>query len=414
MLPLEDLTAAPDSLPEVLVVGAGPVGLFTALVLAGQGISVQVIDAERRPAARSYALVLHSATLDMLAPYGFIDEILARCHRVTTLACYEGPERKASLDLNLKERDFPFVAVLGQQTLETLLAGRLAELGVAVGWNRRLLALEDAESLSALIEPVDRRGRDLLVAPRFVVGADGHRSTVRQSWEIPFPEVAKPTTLAVFELTSPFDLGGEARVVLDRGTRAVLWPLGHGRLRWSFEVEGWEGFVEPRFKSRVFAGIGEEPFAYLVREKLDELVGLRAPWFVGNVGQILWSMAVRFEHRLASPFGRGDVWLAGDAAHLACPIAAQSLNRGLQEAHDLAWALYRILRLGASRDLLADYGERARRRWSPLLGVAGPPVSGPSTDTWVRANASQLVGCLPATGADLAALLGSWDLTLKN
>jgi 2-polyprenyl-6-methoxyphenol hydroxylase-like FAD-dependent oxidoreductase len=209
------------------------------------------------------------------------------------------------------------------------------------------------------------------------------------------------------------DLGSEVRVVFAAGRPSVLWPLGHGRVRWSFVVEDWEGFVEPRFKSRVFAGIGEEPFAYLVREKLDQLVAQRAPWFAGAVGEILWSMAVRFERRLAESFGRGEVWLAGDAAHLATPIAAQSLNRGLREARDLARALHGILRLGKPRELLDRQGEQARAAWQSLLGLAGPPLAGSATEPWVRANALQLVGCLPATDGALAALLGTWDLRLR-
>ncbi|HSG38864.1 MAG TPA: FAD-dependent oxidoreductase, partial [Thermoanaerobaculia bacterium] len=152
----EDTLQSADEAPEVLVVGAGPVGLFTALTLADLGVRVQVVDQERRPAARSYALALHPQSLRLLAEAGVTGELLAHAHRIDSVAFYEGTERRAALDLSGLP-DFPHVAVVPQQILEGALASRLAQRGAAVLWNHRVSDLElDDRMTLAKVERLER------------------------------------------------------------------------------------------------------------------------------------------------------------------------------------------------------------------------------------------------------------------
>lgn len=413
----EDLAPEVDGEPEVLVVGAGPVGLFAALLLADRGVRVQIVDEERRPAARSYALALHPGSLKLLDKVGLTPDVVDPAHRLTSLAFYDGGEPRARLDFSLLPEPFPFVAVLPQQSLEGILESRLKELGVPVLWNHRLGSLR-LKTAGPVAEVGRLAGggtpgleRSFTVRPRFVLGTDGHRSAVRHALAVEFPEVGPAELFAVFELSSPDDPDSEVRVVLGEGTSSVLWPIGRGRLRWSFQIPDWEGFVEPRFKNRFFADVGEEPFPYLIREKLEELLAERAPWF-GTPGEIVWSMAVRFERRLAGRFGRDAVWLAGDAAHLASPVGNHSLNMGLWEAHELAARIVRSLRGDAPADALELQGQAAHAAWRALLGLRGRPVAGPDASPWVRKRAARILPCIPASGRDLELLLEQVGLSL--
>src|SRR3954453_490667 len=124
-----DVLQIPQERPEVLVAGAGPVGLMAALVLAEQGIQVQIVDQEKRPAARSYALALHPQSLRLLDEVGLADELLARAHRIERLAFYEGMERRAELDFTALPAEFPYIAVLPQQILEGTLESALKRRG---------------------------------------------------------------------------------------------------------------------------------------------------------------------------------------------------------------------------------------------------------------------------------------------
>ena len=83
--------------PEVLVVGAGPVGLFTALSLARRGVPVQIVDKEWRTAAHAYALALHAGSLRLLKDLGLLDAVLEQAYPVRSIGLYDGAERRAEL-----------------------------------------------------------------------------------------------------------------------------------------------------------------------------------------------------------------------------------------------------------------------------------------------------------------------------
>lgn len=163
-------------------------------------------------------------------------------------------------------------------------------------------------------------------------------------------------------------------------------------------------------RAGAWTGLGDDPFHYLVRDRLAGLLAEMAPWFKAEPGEILWSQAVRFERRLASRFGLGNAWLLGDAAHLASPVGSQSMNVGLREAHDLSRRLGAILREDYPENLLDRYEEDRRREWRRLLGQSGTPEPAGTATAWVRKNAARILPCVPASGADLALLLGQIGL----
>jgi len=426
---------APDTEPEVLIVGAGPVGLFAAILLSEKGIRVEIVDQEERPAARSYALALHPATLRLLAEVGIAGDLLEQAHPVDTLSFWSGAERQAVLDLSSSSSssssssgsspDFPCVAVLPQQLLENALESRLTQAGGRVLWNHRVRELHvgGGAAFAAVdrVEKVERPegsrvvvAESFIVRPELVLGADGHRSIVRKALRDSWIEMSPPELFAVFEVSVDGDPGNEVRVVLDNGQSGVFWPLGRHRARWSFQIDEWEGFEEPRHKNRRFPQVADEPFPYLVHDRLRELIAERAPWFNQPLGEIIWSMAVRFEHRLAGRFGAGNAWLAGDAAHLASPIGSQSMNLGLREAWELARGFDWILREDSPLTLLERYNTERRHEWRRLLGVLGRPHTGPATPSWIKQNAARLIPCIPAAGDDLDCLLRRIGLDLAQ
>src|SRR5437773_9024112 len=141
---------------EVLVVGAGPVGLWLALSLAEAGVQVSIIDRESRITARNYACALHPFTLKLLNRLGLATAAIERGSRVEKLAFYEGQSRRAEVDLSKLPGDFPFVLILPQSTLESLLEQRLRQAGVGVQWNHRFDALaEEQEQVYATVEELE-------------------------------------------------------------------------------------------------------------------------------------------------------------------------------------------------------------------------------------------------------------------
>lgn len=409
---------------EALVVGGGPVGMLAALGLARRGIGVELVEEEWRPAARSYALALHPRTMELLDEAGLLESLPGQGHRVDRMVFYEGTERRAEVSFSELPGAYPFVLVLPQKALEAALAEQARRRGVKVRWSHRLARLElDGPGSRATVERLGKESTGYGVAGTvwvveaetvttagLVVGADGHRSVVRRALGGELQELSDPRLYAVFEITSRAEQDlSEVRVVLGPRTTDVLWPLGGNRFRWSFELEVSTVDLDRPDKSRLAVQVGRQVYPYLSRDDLATLLEQRAPWFDPAVDEVTWSVAVRFESRLATTFGRGRVWLAGDAAHLAPPVAVQSMNFGLAEAWDLSDRGAQVLRGEGSPELLDAYGRERRETWQGLL--SGEPLEvGSGADPWVRDHAARIAGCLPASGEDVDRLLAQLDL----
>jgi 2-polyprenyl-6-methoxyphenol hydroxylase-like FAD-dependent oxidoreductase len=404
---------------EVLVVGAGPAGMMTALLLAEAGIRVEIIDQAWRTAAHSYACVLHSGALRLLARLNLLEEFMDHARSIKTVGFYDGQFRRAELNLCEITSDLPCAVTAPQSSLESLLEERLTQRGdVPVHWNHRLADLQlEEQGAVALIEQLSRRAKGHIVPDRdwevektwetrsaFVVGADGHRSLVRDRLGIEYERVGEDEIFNVFEFETQNEPAGEGRVVLDDRTTNVLWPLPGNRWRWSFQFVSPNCEAEHLDKERQSLWLVQEDIDQETRSRIRQLAKDRAPWFRGRVQDIDWSVRIRFEGRLAKQFGHGRCWLIGDAAHQTGPVGGQSMNAGLCEAEDLADKLKLVLRAGSAPELLESYGAMQRARWQTLLGLSGQWNAGATAAPWVQERCARIVPCIPAAGDDLAQL----------
>jgi 2-polyprenyl-6-methoxyphenol hydroxylase-like FAD-dependent oxidoreductase len=414
---------------EVLIVGAGPVGQFTALSLAERGVSVQIVDEERRTAAHSYALALHPRTLTLLNDVGLEPSALENSLRVDKIAFYDGSQRRAEIALSELPLEFPYLVVQRQSHFEGALEQMLRKKRVRVEWNHRMSALQDEkDGVHAEISVLDKISTGYPVAwseweviktirkkLQFVVGADGHRSLVRKILGIETEIVDAPEFFGVFEFECEDYQDAEVRVILDGASTNVLWPLPEGRCRFSFQILAEpEELFGSRNKSRLAVEIGSDTYPHLTDKFLKSLIAERAPWFDLPVGDIFWSIMARFERRLAKRFGNGRVWLAGDAAHLTGPVGVQSMNVGLSEGHQLAEIITRVLKRNASPDSFQPYDRGRSSEWSLLLGIQDGLVADASADEWVAQNRAKILPCIPASGEELSRLVGQLGLRIKD
>ena len=411
---------------EVLVVGAGPVGLLTAILLAEAGIAVRIIDREERTTSRSYACALHPRTLKLLEGMGLAAPVLEAGRRVEKIAFYDGAARQAEVKLSQLGGAFPFMVILPQNAFEGLLEQRLRKLGVAVNWNHRFADLHaDAETVVATIEELGGTATGYIVPhwesivkssfpvrAQFLVGADGYGSLVRQRLGIEHTRVAGPEFFAAYEFEPEEKVEDEVRVVLDQATTNVLWPLPGNKYRWTFQMVKSEMAGEFPEKERRGVRLAQESVDERIRQYVQKVAKLRAPWFSSGVKAITWCTEVVFEHRVAQQFGREHCWLAGDAAHQTGPVGVQSMNVGMAEAATLAGALRKILRDKAPLNLLETCNREWQEEWGRLLGLTGGLKPRSETSPWVRERRARILSCLPASHEDLARLAGQMALDL--
>ncbi len=408
---------------DVLVAGAGPVGLFTALALVERGIEPMLLDAQWRTAGRSYALGLHPASLELFDEFGLAKDLIANGSRVDTVAFYRGFDRLGEIRLDELDRRYPFILVLPQNRLEQALEERLKKRRLKVRWSHRLARLTAENGrIAADIERLSRDSSGYALAStgtvidktfttlaELVIGADGHRSAVRRLIDIGFEPFGEPQLFAVFEFTITGKSYHEVRVVLDEETVSVLWPLPDGRCRWSFQLPGAVEDEIPRIKSRFSVQVGQQPYPFVREENLEKFIARRAPWFAGRADKIRWSLAVQFENRLAESFGRDRTWLVGDSSHITGPAGIQSMNLGLCEARELADLAAGVVRGETSLETLTAYGQRRRENWLDLLGRRPVGVTD-AAPAWARQAADRLVSLIPSSGRDLKQLLSQVGL----
>jgi len=235
---------------EVLVVGAGPVGLWTALLLAEAGIEVVIIDREERTASRSYACALHPRTLNLLHRRGLAQHLVERGRKLGSVGFCQGSARRAGVTFTERRAEYPYLLVVPQNVLESALEQKLGERGVKVRWNHRFDSMaEEVEMVAATVEELEGASTGYIVPhwemvvkerwpirARFLVGADGHYSLVRERAGIEYERLAAPEYFAAYEFGSDDPGPEEARVVLDDFTTNVLWPLPGNRFRWTFQT----------------------------------------------------------------------------------------------------------------------------------------------------------------------------------
>lgn len=416
-----------ENTPNVVVVGAGPVGLATALSLHKRGVPLSIIERDDRPGTHSYALALYPATLKLLDRWGLGVKLREHGWPVRRLVFHD--LQKPCFTLNLK--DIPGhedgLLVVGQDKLENVLVEPIERSGPSIAWSHRVANLKpDADGVEVEVERLVEGMSGYAMAhmewhvdhtfaarTRFVVGADGHLSLVRRKSGIEFPKVGKTQSFAVFEFKTDYALDDSAHIVFDGEGTNVMWPLPGNYCRWSFEIDEESAEQFTRDKDRLFVQVGSQGYRALEERMLERFLSERAPWFSGSIERFRWRMIVRFEKRLASRFGDGRVWLAGDAAHLAGPVGMQSMNIGIREGVVLGETLADVLSKRLEPQSLDAYGKSRMDEWKVLSGRSVRLEAGKATDPFIEKFKDQLICCLPTSLEALPAFAKALGLELR-
>lgn len=323
--------------PQVLIVGAGPVGLTMAAELARYGVPVRIIDKAAARSDKSKALVLWSRTLELLDRAGCTEQFIAAGHKVDAANIIAANKLLAHVGFADVKSPYPYALMLPQSETERLLEAHLNQLGVHVERGLELVRFAPGSaSVSAALRSVSGQNENLDVP--WMIGCDGAHSVTRHGLGMSFVGDTLPSDwiLADIHLKAfPFPPSEIATYWHEKGVLAVF-PISPGRYRVVADLSLSAG-EHPR-----------DPDLSDVQGVLDQ----RGPGGL-VASDPAWLSSFRINERKVADYRSARVFLAGDAAHVHSPAGGQGMNTGMQDAFNLAWKLAMVCR-GACDDSVLD------------------------------------------------------------
>jgi 2-polyprenyl-6-methoxyphenol hydroxylase-like FAD-dependent oxidoreductase len=282
----------------ILIVGAGPVGLAAAIELSRRGGKLRIIDSNAEPNPNSRALAVNARTLKLLGPCGATERLIAKGSKQKRVVFRQDSRILGQIDFDQMPGDFNFLLSLAQHETETILASLLAEQGINVERNLAVVAVADGTVTLA-------NGENL--HPDILIGADGAHSVVRKSLGLTFAEEAEASAFGLADVTLedwPFDFHTVVLTLLDSHIVPFI-PLG-------------------------------ENFGRMITTKPDCLHNLPAD---AKVKSVTWETDFKISYRQAETYQNGNAFIIGDAAHIHSPVGGRGMNLGIEDACWLAYLL---------------------------------------------------------------------------
>ena len=330
---------------DVLIVGAGPVGLTMACFLFFHGIPFRIIDKNAHGTETSNAIGVQSRTLELLTSLGIADKLISKGNKLNYFHLQSDKKELAVWKLDFISSIFPFLLSVSQKITEQTLLDYLTESGVKIERNTELLALsQDNEKVTVQLKS---EGKKTTVTAKYLSACDGFKSTIRGLLNVEYQGVDMPL-LNMLIIDAPLSMKGTKNngyTAFTETLSVILLPLENS---WRIIADVAK---EPEFHCKGDQKPTEEMFQKILDRTMKDPI---------KIGKALWASKFLIHERIAKQFRVGRVFLLGDAAHAHSPAGAQGMNTGMQDAVNLAWKLAFVLK-GQASDLLLNSYELERR-----------------------------------------------------
>jgi 2-polyprenyl-6-methoxyphenol hydroxylase-like FAD-dependent oxidoreductase len=341
---------------DVLICGAGAAGLTLAIDLARRGVPFRLVEKMGEPFRGSRGKGIQPRTQEVFEDLGILNKVVAAGGLYPPQREYQ-PNGSYAESFVIEQQDstpaepYHLSLLVPQFLTEHVMRERLAELGHRPTFGCELIGFEsDREGVTVRLAG---SGREETLRVKYLVGADGGRSFVRQTLDVDFPG----KTLGV------------------RAVVADVLLTGLGRDAWHRFNDGdmdAQISVCPLIGTDMFqiqAPIPMEGDVDLTAQGLTNLITQRTGRTDVGVQSVSWASAFQMNARLADRYRVGRVLLVGDAAHIHPPTGGQGLNTSVQDAYNLGWKLAAVIG-GAPETLLDTYEEERRPVAALMLGLA--------------------------------------------
>lgn len=339
---------------DVIIIGAGPTGLMAANQLQRHGINFKIIDYKSGPTIESRALAVTARSMEVYQQLNLDQIILDNAVQVKGFELYLNGKKKIEISMaNIGEglSDFPnMMTIFEQHDNEKLLYENLKQLGGEVNWDCKCETIQQGNDLIEI--ETTKEGIKSRFQAKYLIGCDGASSIVRKSQNFSFKGGTYENIFFVAnaELEAPF---GKNHVIISPNDNifSAFFPM-QGKKR--FRVVGTLPIKYAHKKDIKFSDIEQ---AIETSSKLEI-----------DYKEVDWFSSYKLHHRCVDSFSKGNIFLAGDSAHIHSPAGGQGMNTGLIDAHNLAWKLAWVIKGFAKPEILETYNEERLpfARW--LLG----------------------------------------------
>ena len=326
---------------DVIVVGAGPVGMLAALLSAQQGAGVLLLEQSAQRPVQSRAIGITPPSLEILSCSGLAGVFIENGVAVRVSEAYGGKLRLGEIDFAGLQGDFPFVLSIPQDRTETLL-----EEAVLAHSSIRFLRGHQVTDCYEVEDHVSVKGNCpetgiFNYTGQYILACDGGRSAVREALGIPFEGAPDRYTFLMGDYEDRTGWGNKARFFFTARGSVESFPLPGGKRRY----------------------VVRTPF--LIRDQASRYLGteLLSRAGIDVDGAIhYWESSFGVQRYRARNFCQGRVFLCGDAAHLMSPVGGQNMNIGFADAELAAWLVKILLDKRSPAHLVLRLYDRVRKK----------------------------------------------------
>ena len=322
---------------QVLVVGAGPVGMTLALALRRQGLAVRIVDKSATRTDQSRALVIWPRTLELLDIQGCAERFVAAGLPAHGARVIGDGQELVHARFDIARSAYPYALMIPQSDTERLLEELLAAAGVQVDRRTELLAfVDDGLRVRARLRRADGREED--ASAGWLAACDGAHSTVRHALGLAFDGDTMESGWMLADVRIDGELPNDVLTIGWQSAGVIAYfPMGERRFRVIAET----GPADPGASAPSLAEVQS-----LIDERGPEGLRARDPVWLSRFG---------INERKVADYRHGRIFLAGDAAHVHSPAGGQGMNTGMQDAFNLAWKLAMVERGMVVPGLLDSY-----------------------------------------------------------
>jgi 2-polyprenyl-6-methoxyphenol hydroxylase-like FAD-dependent oxidoreductase len=327
------------------IVGSGPTGLATAIALRNHGFEVRIIDKASQPSSHSKALVIWARTLELLDGHLDVQTILDVGMSAEKMQLFAKGVKIGEIGLAETDSRFNGGIFMPQYDLERILADRLTELGVVIERGVELTAFQQMEDASVEVTVRDSNGQESTARAEWLIDCSGAHGLISRQLDIESTGDDLPLRFSIADVVisgaddlMPAPSQGIASNFTHPDGLCVFFPIDDSRYRIVLEDDSIEKGSIPEI----------DVMAEIVRLRTGLDLVLSDPAWITSFG---------VRERVLSEYIKGNILIAGDAAHTHSPAGGHGMNTGIQDAINLAWKLALVSRGVAGDPLLKSYSD---------------------------------------------------------